>query len=122
VAQIEVKSEIIRKKCLNQPSRSSKAEPDFFCCDCGWLWLGAALAGAPQIPALAFSLAMLARLGPLLAPVFDFWIPALALAVDHSEPKASPEGFLAAGAAGFAVGDVTDDRDGDAAWEDPDCV
>lgn len=52
-------------------------------------------AGAPQIPALAFSLAMLARLGPLLAVELDLAIPALALAEDQIEPKASPEGFLA---------------------------
>lgn len=41
------------------------------------------------MPALAFSLAMLARLGPLLTDE-DFWMPALALALDQSEPKASP--------------------------------
>lgn len=73
------------------------------------------LAGAPQIPALAFSRAMLLRLGPLFAPVFVFWIPALALAFDHSEPKASPEGFLAVNAAGFA-GEVTEDTEGDVPW------
>lgn len=48
------------------------------------------------MPALAFSLAMLARLGPLLTDE-DFWMPALALAVDQSEPKASPEDLAGAG-------------------------
>lgn len=52
------------------------------------------------MPALAFSLAMLARLGPLLVFAVDL-IPALALADDQSEPKASPEGFLGADAAGL---------------------
>lgn len=47
-------------------------------------------AGVPQMPALARSLAMLARLGPLFTGVEAFWIPALALAADQSEPKASP--------------------------------
>lgn len=71
-------------------------------------------AGAPQMPALAFSLAMLARLGPLFVPVLDFWMPALALAVDHSEPKASPEGFFAAAEAGLfaVVGEATEDMEG----------
>jgi hypothetical protein len=54
-------------------------------------------AGAPQIPALAFSLAILARLGPLLAFADDFWMPALALAVDQRDPKASPDDLDAAG-------------------------
>lgn len=45
---------------------------------------------APQIPALAFSLARLAKFGPWLDGVFVFLIPAPALAEDHSEPKASP--------------------------------
>lgn len=54
-------------------------------------------AGAPQIPALAFSLAILARLGPLFALMDVFWIPALALAVDQSDPNASPDDLPAAG-------------------------
>jgi hypothetical protein len=86
----------------------------------GWLGVEAELegAGAPQMPALAFSLAMLARLGPLFEPVLDFWMPALALAVDHSEPKASPEGFLAAAEAGLLDvldGEATEDIEGLAA-------
>ena len=72
-------------------------------------------AGAPQMPALAFSLAMLARLGPLFVPVLDFWMPALALAVDHNEPKASPEDFLAAAEAGLLAvleGEAREDMEG----------
>ena len=42
------------------------------------------------MPALAFSLERLARLGPLFCEGEFFWIPALALAADQSEPKASP--------------------------------
>ena len=69
-------------------------------------------AGVPQMPPVAFSLAMLARLGPLFVPVLVFWMPALALAVDHNEPKTSPEGFLAAAEAGlFAVGEATEDME-----------
>lgn len=50
------------------------------------------------MPALDFSFAILARLGPLLAVLF--WIPALALALDHKEPNTSPPaGFVAAGLA-----------------------
>ena len=52
--------------------------------------------GAPQIPKLDFSFAMLAKLGPWLPGVGVFLIPALALAVDHREPKAlllDDEGF-----------------------------
>lgn len=60
----------------------------------------------PQIPALDFSLAILARLGPFCAAVF--WIPALALAVFHSDPNASPPADLAA--AGFLPAAA---RDGD---------
>ena len=37
---------------------------------------------------------MLARLGPLLAFELGLLIPALALAEDQIEPKASPEDFL----------------------------
>ena len=33
----------------------------------------------------------------MLAVELDFWIPALALAVDQRDPNASPEGFAAAG-------------------------
>ena len=81
---------------------------DFPCCACGcdwddWPTEGEGedpAAGAPQIPALAFSLAILARFGPLPAGELDFWIPALALADDHSDPKTSPPppaGLAAAG-------------------------
>ena len=45
---------------------------------------------APQIPALVFSLAKSANFGPWLLDVDVCLIPAPALAVDHSEPKASP--------------------------------
>lgn len=41
--------------------------------------------------ALDFSLAMLARFGPLLVVVF--WIPALALAADQSDPNTSSPDF-----------------------------
>ena len=58
-------------------------------------------AGAPQIPALAFSLAMLARFGPLLAAALDLEIPAVALAEDQRDPKASPEDLDAVLAAGL---------------------
>ena len=47
-------------------------------------------AGAPQIWVDAFSLCIAAKPGPALVGVADFLIPAPALAVDHSEPKASP--------------------------------
>lgn len=40
-------------------------------------------------------MAILARLGPFC--VAGFWIPALALAVLHKDPKASPPAVLAAG-------------------------
>lgn len=43
---------------------------------------------APQMPALAFSFAMLARLGPWLLGVGAFLMPALA--EFQIEPKASP--------------------------------
>jgi len=57
-------------------------------------------AGAPQIPALDLSLAILARSGPF-AGRGAFWIPALALAADQSEPNTStpdfdPDGFCPA--------------------------
>lgn len=55
-------------------------------CDCA----------TPQIPALDFSLAILAKLGPLEALGEDFWIPAPALAALHREPNASPPGLDAA--------------------------
>jgi hypothetical protein len=67
------------------------------------------------MPALAFSLAILARLGPLLAPALDLAIPALALAVDQREPKASPEGLEAVLAAGLllaAEGVTPEEMDG----------
>lgn len=67
------------------------------------------------MPALAFSLAMLARLGPLLAVDEDFWIPAVALALDHREPKASPpEDLDAAGLAAVegAVAELKEVVDG----------
>jgi len=44
----------------------------------------------PQMPASLLALAMLARSGPLLALVVLVCTPALAVAVDQSEPKASP--------------------------------
>lgn len=63
------------------------------------------------MPALAFSLAMLARLGPLLALALDLEMPALALAVDQSEPKASPEGLAAEAGLLAAVGPVEEEMD-----------
>lgn len=53
-------------------------------------------AGAPHMLALDFSLAMLARFGPLFVLVV-FWIPALALAADQSDPNTSSPDFDAAG-------------------------
>lgn len=50
------------------------------------------MAVAPHIPALAFSLAILARLGPCCDGLVEeegFLMPALA--VDHKDPNASPE-------------------------------
>lgn len=86
----------------NQPSKSSNAEPPCFCCwGCEGAGEAVLEAGAPQIPALAFSLAILARLGPLLAPALALAIPALALAEDQRDPKASPEGLEALLAAGL---------------------
>lgn len=67
------------------------------------------------MPALAFSLAMLAKLGPLLALEDDFCSPALALAVDHKDPNASPEDLDAAGFAPteeVVVAEVKDEVDG----------
>ena len=67
------------------------------------------------MPALAFSLAMLARLGPLFATGEVFCRPALALAVDQSEPKTSPEALAAAGllaAEVLGVVEVKEDVDG----------
>jgi hypothetical protein len=55
---------------------------------------------APQIPALAFSLANWPRAGPDVG-VLVFLIPTLA--EDQREPKASPP------AAGFAPGDLTEE-------------
>ena len=77
------------------------------------------------MPALAFSLAMLARLGPLFAFALDFWMPALALAEDQREPKASPLGFLAVEAAGlFTVADgaVADEMEDVAPCDEKGCV
>lgn len=54
-------------------------------------------AGAPQIPALDLSLAMLAKFGPLFWVVVGFLMPALALAEDQRLPNASPDAFFAAG-------------------------
>ena len=66
---------------------------------------------APQMPALAFSLAILARFGPAAPGVEVFLIPAPALAVDQREPKASP---LAAEdlAAGLVLKEGVDEREG----------
>lgn len=72
----------------------------------------------PQIPALAFSLAILAKFGPLLAVEFDFWTPALALALDHNEPKASPPEGLDAAAAG--LGPAAEDEVADVSEETED--
>lgn len=53
---------------------------------------------APQMPWLAFSLAMLARFGPEFPDVLDFVLmPAEVLAVDQRELKASPDGLALAG-------------------------
>lgn len=82
-------------------------------------------AGAPQIPALAFSLAMLARLGPLFAFELDFEMPALALAEDQSEPNASPLDFLAVEAAGLFVaveGAAVDEMEDVAPCDDKGCA
>jgi len=87
---------------LGQPNKSSKAPPLFWpllSIDC----IGAAVedaAGAPQIPAVAFCFCMAARLGPELPEVGVILMPALALAVDHKDPKASPPDAEAL-AAGF---------------------
>lgn len=67
------------------------------------------------MPALAFSLAMLARLGPLLALEEDFCSPAVALALDHREPNASPpEDLDAAGLAAVeeVVAELKEEADG----------
>jgi hypothetical protein len=63
---------------------------------------------------------MLAKLGPLFAFALDLEIPALALAVDHREPNASPEGLPAVLAAGLlaAVEAAGEEREGLAAWEE----
>jgi hypothetical protein len=60
---------------------------------------------------------MLAKLGPLLALALALEIPALALAVDQREPKASPEDLLAVLAAGLlaAVEAAGEEREGLAA-------
>ena len=69
-------------------------------------------AAAPQIPALAFSLAMLAKFGPLDAFEAGFWIPALALALDQRDPKASPDDLEVAGLIPVEEVDVVDANDG----------
>lgn len=63
---------------------------------------------------------MLARLGPLLALALDLEIPALALALDHREPKASPEDLLAVLAVGLlaTVEAAGEEMEGLAAWEE----
>lgn len=60
-------------------------------------------AGVPQIPALAFSFAILARLGPLFCVGVVVLIPAFALAEDHRLPNTSPDAFLPDGAVGLLV-------------------
>merc|ERR1712093_163090 len=88
----------------NHPNRSSKPLPS----DC-WFWAGFCVcdcigvelaAGAPQIPALAFSLASCPRAGPEVG-VLVFLVPALA--DDQRDPEASPPAGLA------APGDLTDE-------------
>ena len=65
-------------------------------------------------------MAMLAKLGPLFALALALEIPALALALDQREPKASPEDLLAVVAAGLlaAVEAAGEEREGLAAWEE----
>lgn len=63
-------------------------------------------------------MAILARFGPLLAVELDFWTPALALAVDHSEPKASPPEGLGVAAAG--LGPAAEDEVADVSEETED--
>ena len=76
------------------PSRSSNPPPKLCPSLCTGLAPcptgGAGAAVAPQMPALAFSLAILARLGPWLPGVVVFLMPAPALAVDQRDPKTSP--------------------------------
>ena len=60
-------------------------------------------AAALQIPAVAFSLARLARFGPWFPDVVVFLKPAVALAVDHNELKASPPEEVKAFAVGLAM-------------------
>lgn len=63
---------------------------------------------------------MLARLGPLFAFALALLIPALALAVDQREPKASPDdlaaGLLAAGALEEEMEDVAACEKGCEGW------
>lgn len=65
-----------RKKKNIYPNKSSSPELPVFgaCCDDCWEGAGEESPedGAPQIPALAFSFAMLAKFGPLLALDEDF--------------------------------------------------
>jgi hypothetical protein len=64
--------------------------------------LVAELALVPHMPASLFALAILARSGPLLGVVDLICTPALAVAVDHRDPKASPPLAVGVGlAAGF---------------------
>ena len=90
---------------FDQPSRSSKpfprlgvAAPPGRFCPVAAFGVGAMAPGrgagveaaAPQMPALLFAFARLARSGPLLGVPARFWIPAVTLADDQSEPNASP--------------------------------
>ena len=50
-------------------------------------------------------------MGPFEALDADFWIPALALAVDQSEPKASPDDFAADGLVAAEEADVPDAKE-----------
>lgn len=75
-------------------------------------------AGAPQIPALACSLAILLSFGPGVA----FLTPAPALALPQSEANASPPAAFAAGfgpPAPSGLGDATDEFGGAVTPETP---
>ena len=67
------------------------------------------------MPASLFALAILARSGPLLGVVDFIWTPALAVAVDHKEPKASPPLDVVVGLAAGLPRDAidVDDEKGD---------
>ena len=108
-----------KKGKANQPSKSSSAEPlpapapavvaagfalPVVVVDAAGVDEAEANDAAPQIPSLNFCFAILSRFGPLLLFASFFWMPALALAVDHSDPKASVALLdLAAGDVGFVV-------------------